>query len=154
MCWKYQGTPYQLMLQEAGALYQTMYLAATALGLAPCAVGAFPELAVAEVLDLDPKDEPQVGLFALGVPELDPRERPTVAVRTVVLRPESPFSAEPDQPGVALELADGRTEIQELGRILLVERADGRFECPALRGRYRAVLEPADAATLEGWKRR
>lgn len=67
-CWKYRGIPYALILQEVGALYQTLYLVATRLGLAPCAVGAFPERAVGELLGLDPRDEAQVGLFALGVP--------------------------------------------------------------------------------------
>lgn len=69
VCWKYHGIPYALVLQEVGALYQTFYLVATQLGLAPCAVGAFPERAVAELLGLESRDEAQVGLFALGVPE-------------------------------------------------------------------------------------
>jgi SagB-type dehydrogenase family enzyme len=68
-CWKYTGMAYQAILMETGALYQTMYLVATALGLGPCAVGAFPERATAELLGVDSRDESQVGMFALGVPE-------------------------------------------------------------------------------------
>lgn len=68
-CWKYSGMAYQAILMETGALYQTMYLAATALGLGPCAIGAFPERATAELLGVDSRDESQVGMFALGVPE-------------------------------------------------------------------------------------
>lgn len=67
-CWKYQGIPYQLILQEVGALEQNFYLVATRLGLAACAIGTFPELAVSEILDVDSRDEAQVGLLALGVP--------------------------------------------------------------------------------------
>jgi SagB-type dehydrogenase family enzyme len=68
MYWKYSGMAYQTILMETGALYQTMYLAATSLDLAPCAVGAFPERATAELIGADAQDEAQVGMFALGVP--------------------------------------------------------------------------------------
>ena len=37
--WKYQSVAYSLVLKEVGALMQTMYVVATAMGLAPCAVG-------------------------------------------------------------------------------------------------------------------
>lgn len=68
-CWKYQGIPYQLILQEVGALEQTLYLVATRLGLAACAIGTFPELAMSEILNVDSRDEAQVGLLAIGIPE-------------------------------------------------------------------------------------
>jgi SagB-type dehydrogenase family enzyme len=71
-CWKYQRIPYQLILQEVGALEQALYLAATRLGLAACAIGAFPELAMSEILGVDSRDEAQVGLLALGVPSDEP----------------------------------------------------------------------------------
>ncbi len=67
-CWRYHGIPYQLILREVGALEQTLYLAATRLGLAACVIGAFPELAVSEILEVDSRDEAQVGLLALSVP--------------------------------------------------------------------------------------
>jgi SagB-type dehydrogenase family enzyme len=73
-CWKYQRIPYQLILQEVGALEQTLYLAATRLGLAACAIGAFPERAVSEILEVDSRDEAQVGLLALGVPSSAPAQ--------------------------------------------------------------------------------
>jgi SagB-type dehydrogenase family enzyme len=82
-CWKYRGIPYQLILQEVGALHQTLSLVATRLGLAGCPIGAFPELAVAELLGLDSRDEAQVGLFALGLPELSaPAAAPATPART------------------------------------------------------------------------
>ena len=37
--WKYEGIGYANLLKDAGALLQTMYLVATAMGLAPCAIG-------------------------------------------------------------------------------------------------------------------
>ena len=36
MQWKYQSMAYNVILKNVGALYQTMYLVATAMGLAPC----------------------------------------------------------------------------------------------------------------------
>jgi SagB-type dehydrogenase family enzyme len=39
VAWKYTGLAYALALKHAGVVIQTMYLAATAMGLAPCAVG-------------------------------------------------------------------------------------------------------------------
>lgn len=71
MCWKYTGMAYQALLMETGALYQTMHLVATALDLALCAVGAFPERATAEILGLDSTLECQVGLLALGAHRAD-----------------------------------------------------------------------------------
>lgn len=37
--WKYDAVAYALVLKHVGALYQTFYLVATAMGLAPCALG-------------------------------------------------------------------------------------------------------------------
>ena len=39
MFWKYEGIGYANVLKDAGGLLQTMYLVATAMGLASCAVG-------------------------------------------------------------------------------------------------------------------
>ena len=39
LAWKYRGMGYSASLKNAGALYQTMYLVATAMKLAPCALG-------------------------------------------------------------------------------------------------------------------
>lgn len=39
LAWKYRGMGYSASLKNAGVLYQTMYLVATAMGLAPCALG-------------------------------------------------------------------------------------------------------------------
>lgn len=66
VAWKYQSIAYRLVLQEVGALYQTLYLAATAMGLAPCAIGAGDSDRFARVSGVDHDDEPSVGEFILG----------------------------------------------------------------------------------------
>jgi len=38
LAWKYESIAYALTLKHVGMDFQTMYLAATAMGLAPCAV--------------------------------------------------------------------------------------------------------------------
>ena len=66
--WKYRNIALSLILKDVGALYQTMYLVATALGLAPCALGGWAEEQNARWLGLDPLVESQVGCFLLGHP--------------------------------------------------------------------------------------
>jgi oxazoline/thiazoline dehydrogenase len=64
--WKYQGLAWRLVHADLGCLEQTLYLGATALGLAPCAIGgADPEL-LAEVTGVSRWEEPMLGEFALG----------------------------------------------------------------------------------------
>jgi SagB-type dehydrogenase family enzyme len=63
---RYEGNAYALILQEVGALYQTMYLVATAMGLAPCAVGGGNADAFAGVIGTDPLEEASVGAFVIG----------------------------------------------------------------------------------------
>jgi SagB-type dehydrogenase family enzyme len=64
--WKYESMAYALVLKHVGVLYQTMYLVATAMGLAPCALGGGDSDAFATATGLDPYDEPGVGEFLLG----------------------------------------------------------------------------------------
>lgn len=64
--WKYSNIGLALIHQDTGCLYQTLYLTATALGLAPCAIGAGPERENAVWLGLDPLVESQVGCLLLG----------------------------------------------------------------------------------------
>lgn len=63
---RYEGNAYALILQEVGALCQTMYLVATAMGLAPCAVGGGNADAFAGVIGTDPLEEASVGAFVIG----------------------------------------------------------------------------------------
>lgn len=71
--WKYESMSYALILKNLGALYATMYLVATAMGLAPCALGGGDSELFSQIAGLDPYDEPAVGEFLLG-----PRAEPPV----------------------------------------------------------------------------
>jgi len=64
--WKYHDLGLSLVYKDAGALFQTLYLVATALGLAPCALGAGEEAENSRWLGLDPLRESQVGCFLIG----------------------------------------------------------------------------------------
>lgn len=66
--WKYRSNGYSIILRNAGALYQTLYLAATELGLSPCALGGGDSAVFAEITGLDPVIEGSVGEFILGGP--------------------------------------------------------------------------------------
>jgi hypothetical protein len=61
--WKYQGMAYALILKDLGALLQTMYLVATAMNLAPCALGSGDTDLFAEATGLNPLEEASVGEF-------------------------------------------------------------------------------------------
>lgn len=66
LMWKYEGTGYALMLKHVGVLYQNMYLVATAMALAPCAIAVGGNDFFAEATGLDPMTEASVGAFTLG----------------------------------------------------------------------------------------
>jgi oxazoline/thiazoline dehydrogenase len=66
LSWKYSGLAYALTLKDVGALVQTMYLVATAMGLATCALGTGNSHLVAQVLGTNLLDEPAVGELVLG----------------------------------------------------------------------------------------
>ena len=63
---RYDTIGYSLALKEVGGLFQSLYLVATAMGLAPCAVGTGDGEAAGRALGLDPLQECAVGEFALG----------------------------------------------------------------------------------------
>jgi SagB-type dehydrogenase family enzyme len=64
--WSYEALAYSLILKHVGVTYQTMYCVATAMGLAPCALGAGDPAVFAEATGLDPFTEGTVGEFILG----------------------------------------------------------------------------------------
>ncbi len=64
--WKYRSIGYALILRNTGALYQTLYLAATELGLSPCALGTGDSTLFARITGLDPLVEGSVGEFHVG----------------------------------------------------------------------------------------
>ena len=66
LAWKYEGVAYALAQKNVGGLYQQMYLVATALGLAPCALGAGNSDVFADATGLDYFAETSVGEFLLS----------------------------------------------------------------------------------------
>ena len=72
VAWKYESIAYALTLKHVGVLYQTMYLAATAMGLAPCAVGGGDSDLFARAAGIDYYAETSVGEFLLGNPRPEP----------------------------------------------------------------------------------
>ena len=72
LSWKYSGLAYALSLKNAGVLMQTMYLVATAMGLAPCALGTGNSDLFETATGTGCLLEPPVGEFLLG------SKRPTV----------------------------------------------------------------------------
>ncbi|MQY12494.1 hypothetical protein SRB5_26280 [Streptomyces sp. RB5] len=66
LSWKYRAIAYATTLRHTGVLYQTMYLVAAAMGLAPCGLGNGDADLAARVLGLDYLRESSVGDFMLG----------------------------------------------------------------------------------------
>ena len=64
--WKYASIAYALILKHVGVLYQTMYLVATAMGLAPCALGGGNSDLFASAAGTNYCAETSVGEFLLG----------------------------------------------------------------------------------------
>ncbi len=64
--WKYSALAYALTLKNVGVLYQNMYLAATAMHLAPCALGTGDSDLFARATGNDYLAESSVGEFLLG----------------------------------------------------------------------------------------
>jgi len=66
VAWKYRSMAYAAILKNVGVVYQTMYLVATAMGLAPCAVGSGDSDCLARLIGTDVHVESSVGEFLLG----------------------------------------------------------------------------------------
>jgi SagB-type dehydrogenase family enzyme len=63
---KCSAVPYSLILQQVGASFQRMYLVATMMGLAPCALGCGDADAFARAASAEYCSETSVGEFLLG----------------------------------------------------------------------------------------
>jgi oxazoline/thiazoline dehydrogenase len=66
LTWVYESIAYSLMLKDVGSLQQTMYLVATAMNLAPCAIGAGNSDRFAAAVGTDYYAETSLGEFILG----------------------------------------------------------------------------------------
>jgi len=71
VAWKYASIAYSIVLKDVGVLYDTMYLVATAMGLAPCAVGCGNADLFARAAGLDYYAQTSVGEFLLGSRDLE-----------------------------------------------------------------------------------
>ncbi|ARV58822.1 dehydrogenase [Nostocales cyanobacterium HT-58-2] len=71
LSWKYEAIAYSLILKHIGVLYQTMYLVATAMNLAPCALGSGNADLFATAAGTDYYAESSVGEFMLGSQSTD-----------------------------------------------------------------------------------
>jgi SagB-type dehydrogenase family enzyme len=65
--WKYGERAYRFMCMDAGFLGENFYLVAEALGLGACAISAFAQDEVEELLGIDGKEEIALMLLAVGV---------------------------------------------------------------------------------------
>jgi SagB-type dehydrogenase family enzyme len=64
--WKYRERTYRYVLLEAGHIGQNLYLAATSMGLGACAIGAFLDDELNDLLDVDGKEEAALYLISVG----------------------------------------------------------------------------------------
>jgi SagB-type dehydrogenase family enzyme len=65
---KYADRGYRYAYMECGAICQNIYLAATAMGLGTCAVGAFDDEDLNEFLGIEPSQEAALLIMPLGHP--------------------------------------------------------------------------------------
>jgi SagB-type dehydrogenase family enzyme len=66
VAWKYSSVAYSLILKNVGVMFQNLYLTATAMGLAPCALGGGDADVFARAAGTDYYAETSVGEFLLG----------------------------------------------------------------------------------------
>ncbi len=66
---KYQSMTYAAVLKHVGVVYEALYLVATAMHLAPCALGGGHSDLFGQLAQLDPFEEAAVGEFLVGQPD-------------------------------------------------------------------------------------
>ena len=71
LTYKYESIPYAVALKDVGALFGTWYLTATAMGLAPCAIGGGDSEILASITGVPAFQEPRVGEFILNTQHPD-----------------------------------------------------------------------------------
>jgi SagB-type dehydrogenase family enzyme len=64
--WRYRERTYRYVMLEAGHVGQNLYLAATSLGLGACAIGAFDDDNLNDLLGLDGKEEAALYMITVG----------------------------------------------------------------------------------------
>ena len=83
LSWGLEESAYRLVLMNAGALMQSLYLVSTAMRLAPCAIGTAGLGVTARALGIDWRLEPCVGHFMVGT-------YPVASTAPVTARPTLP----------------------------------------------------------------
>jgi SagB-type dehydrogenase family enzyme len=74
LTWKYRSIALATILKDVGALLQTMYLVATSMGLAPCAIGSGDSTVFGDAIGMRFEEESSVGEFLIGsAPARPPR---------------------------------------------------------------------------------
>ena len=66
MSWKYESMAYATILKDVGVVYQTIYLAATAMGLGACGLGGGDSQTFARAAGLDANEQTSVGEILLA----------------------------------------------------------------------------------------
>ncbi|MFI1014079.1 SagB family peptide dehydrogenase [Streptomyces sp. NPDC020965] len=66
LAWKYRGISYATTLKNVGVVYQSVYLAATAMGIAVCGAGGGNSARFAAATGIDPMVESSVGEMIIG----------------------------------------------------------------------------------------
>jgi SagB-type dehydrogenase family enzyme len=66
MARRYESLAYAMILKDVGVVFQTMYLVATAMGLAGCALGGGDSDVFARAAGVEYLEEGSVGEFMLG----------------------------------------------------------------------------------------
>ncbi|MEG4939449.1 PatA/PatG family cyanobactin maturation protease [Microcoleus sp. F4-D5] len=126
---KYRSFAYALLLKHVGVLQQNLYLVATNMGLAPCALGAGDSDGFGQAAGLDYVEESAVGEFMLGslpkrdvqasgvesVQEVDPSdESAEVAVSESTVESDR-GEAEPEPAEVGFRSSTQPTSEQDVG---------------------------------------
>jgi SagB-type dehydrogenase family enzyme len=108
LSWKYRAIAYSITLRDVGVLYQTMYLVATAMSLAPCGLGSDNAVLAERVLGLDYLRESSVGDFILGSSPARSGDGPFAEPWQGVNDPEWAAYADAALSARLLNLVDGR----------------------------------------------
>ncbi len=140
LAWKYESIAYSIVLKNVGVFYQQFYLVATALNLAPCALGGGDSQLFASISGRDPQAHPLVGEFILG------------PLEEVV----SGDDANMDEPS-ADEIVRNYFNLMECGELETIAgrlSADFTHDIPSLKSGKEAFLGMIKEyhSAFEGWK--
>ncbi|AFZ08009.1 SagB-type dehydrogenase domain protein [Oscillatoria nigro-viridis PCC 7112] len=112
---KYRSVAYSLVLKHVGALQQNLYLVATNMGLAPCALGSGDSDGFGQAAGLDYVEESAVGEFMLGsLPKRDVQASGVESVQEINLSDE-PAELAASESTVESDRGEAEPEPAEVG---------------------------------------